>query len=34
MHTLIIGIDGLDYNLLKLALPNMPFFQSLMSESA
>jgi len=34
MHTLIIGIDGLDYNLLKLALPNMPFFQQLVEESA
>lgn len=34
MHTLIIGIDGLDYNLLKLALPTMPFFQQLMEESA
>jgi len=34
MHTLILGLDGLDYNLLHLALPNMPFFQQLMKESA
>lgn len=34
MHTLILGLDGLDYNLLKTALPNMPFFSKLVEESA
>ena len=34
MHTLILGLDGLDYNLLHAALPNMPFFSKLMGESA
>lgn len=34
MHTLILGLDGLDFNLLKAALPNMPFFSKLVEESA
>lgn len=34
MHTLILGLDGLDYNLLELALPGCPFFSRLMDESA
>jgi len=34
MHTLIIGLDGLDYNLLREALPSMPFFQELTETAA
>lgn len=34
MHTLILGLDGFDYNLFKTALPNMPFFSELVEESA
>ena len=34
MYLLILGIDGLDYNLLKQNLGQMPFFKSLMQKSA
>jgi len=34
MHTLILGLDGLDYNLLKATLPTMPFFKELTETAA
>lgn len=33
MHTLILGLDGLDYNLLQDAADRMPFFSQLMKDS-
>ncbi|RKY68952.1 MAG: hypothetical protein DRQ02_02645 [Candidatus Latescibacterota bacterium] len=34
MHTLILGLDGLDYRLLRDAIDDMPFFQELMRDAA